>query len=173
MSDVVIQPIKIMERKFNFDFLDRCLSCCLFFFSTLCCLSFNLQLLITPLVSSNFFLKPWWLIPSKQQNGSGLGDGHTSGFSEVYVAQSFFSVCSLLSTFFFYCFPFLLFRLAIVLFIFHFYGLWLLLCCLQNIHNIYINCPFFFLTVRNQKTTYKTKQWSIVQRIQEVRVSNI
>ena len=38
---------------------------------------------------------------------------------------------------------------------------------------IYFNCPFFFLPVRNQKTTSKTKQCSIVQRIQEVRLSNI
>ena len=33
MSDVVMQPIKIMKRKFNFNFLDRCLSFCLFFLS--------------------------------------------------------------------------------------------------------------------------------------------
>jgi hypothetical protein len=32
------------------------------------------------------FFKPWWLIPSKQQNGSGLGDAHISGFNGVYVA---------------------------------------------------------------------------------------
>jgi hypothetical protein len=42
---------------FNFNFLDRCLSFCLcFFFPTMCCLSVNLRLLITPLVSSNFSL---------------------------------------------------------------------------------------------------------------------
>ena len=57
ISDVVRQPIKIMKRKFNFNFLDRCLFFCLcFFFPTLCCLSANLRLLITPLVSSSFSL---------------------------------------------------------------------------------------------------------------------
>jgi hypothetical protein len=31
ISDVVVQPIKIMKSKFNFNFLDRCLSFCLCF----------------------------------------------------------------------------------------------------------------------------------------------
>ena len=34
-------------------FVDRCLSFCIFFFWTLCCLSFDILILITPLVSSN------------------------------------------------------------------------------------------------------------------------
>ena len=34
-------------------FVERCLSCCLFFLWPLCCLSFDLRILITPLISSN------------------------------------------------------------------------------------------------------------------------
>jgi hypothetical protein len=66
ISDVVMQPIKIMKRKFNFNFLDRCLSFCLcFFFPTLCCLVRQFTASDYPFGIFKLFVKPWWLISSK------------------------------------------------------------------------------------------------------------
>ena len=99
---------------------------------------------------SKLFFKPWWLIPSKQQNGPGLRDAHISGFSGVYVAQSFFFLCVVFCQHFFYCFPFPLFLLAIVLFVFHYYGLRLPLCYLQTIHNIFQLSIFLFTSSQSK-----------------------
>ena len=62
-------------------FVDRCLSCCFFLFGHWCCMCFfNLRILITPLVSSNFsfqqtysiyvrfFFDPWHRLELKNVN---------------------------------------------------------------------------------------------------------
>jgi hypothetical protein len=51
---------------------------------------------------------------------------------------------------FFYCFPFPLFLLAIVLFVFHYYGLRLPLCYLQTIHNIFQLSIFLFTSSQSK-----------------------
>ena len=62
----------------------------------------------------------------------------------------FFFLCVVFCQHFFYCFPFLLFCSAIVLFVFHFYGLWLLLCYLQTIHNIFQLSIFLFTSSQSK-----------------------
>jgi hypothetical protein len=50
-SPLVFSGVRIIQSLFlRVMFVDRCLS---FFFGSLCCLSFDLGILITPLVSSN------------------------------------------------------------------------------------------------------------------------
>ena len=116
MSDVVMQTIKIMKRKFNFIFLDRLFS----FLSDIVVSVLQFTASDYPFGIFKLFFKPWWLIPSKQQHGSGLGDAHISGFRGVFVAQTFIFLCVVFFQHFLYCFHFLLFRLAIVLFVYHY-----------------------------------------------------
>ena len=77
----------------------------------------------------------------------------------------FLNISFIVSIFFFFAWP--LYCLYIIIKDYDY------LFAIFKLFIIYFKCPFFFLPVRNQKTTYKTKQWSIVQRIQEVRLSNV